>query len=91
MQHTVSGEVRGRPLFLVVVRFCCLVDVNTNNRSQNTVGRTQSFVLCTKRAETVLFMLITALFVEQPTEYLIQMYLRCSSRTKGGCYRGCEV
>ena len=45
--HGHEQRVRGRPLF-VVVRFGCPVDVNTNNRSQNTVGRTRFFDLHAK-------------------------------------------
>ena len=40
--------MRGCSLFVVVVRFHCLMNVNSGNRSQNTVGRTRSFVLRTK-------------------------------------------
>ena len=40
--------VRGRPLFVVIVRFRCLMDVNTNDRGQNTVGRTRFFDLRAK-------------------------------------------
>ena len=40
--------MQGRPFFVVVVRFRCLADVNTDNRSQNTVGRTRFFDLRAK-------------------------------------------
>ena len=43
--------MRGCPLFVVVVRFRCLVDVNTNNRGQNTVGRTRFFDLRVKAVD----------------------------------------
>ena len=40
--------MQDRPLFVVVVRFRCLMNVNTNNRSQNTLGRTRFFDLRAK-------------------------------------------
>ena len=40
--------MRGRPLFVAVARFRCLMDVNTNNRSQSTIGRTRLFDLRAK-------------------------------------------
>ena len=43
--------MRGRPLFVVVVQFRCLADVNTNNRTQNTVGHTRFFDLRAKGAD----------------------------------------
>ena len=46
--HRYEQCVRGRPFFVVVVRFRCLVDINTDNRSQNTVGHTRFFDLRAK-------------------------------------------
>ena len=40
--------MRGRPFFVVAVRFRYLVDINTDNRSQNTVGHTRFFDLRAK-------------------------------------------
>ena len=45
--------MRGRPLFVVVVRFRCLVDVNTNNKSQSTVGHTRFFDLRAKGIDSL--------------------------------------
>ena len=51
--------MRGRPLFVVVVRFGRLTDVNT--RRQNTVGRTRSSVLRDKGVDSLVqtFFLLT--------------------------------
>ena len=53
--------MRGRPLFVVVVQFHHLTDVNANNKSRNTVGRTRSFVLHDKGVDSLVqaFFLLT--------------------------------